>query len=104
MGAQQRSKGARFERDVAKRLFAELGITFKRDLSQYQQSDRGDLTPDNPAFPFLIECKTRASGADCLAAWEAQAHTAAKAVGLVVHDHVIVGKARDASFRSLGLI
>ncbi|MEM9371781.1 MAG: DNA repair protein RadC [Pseudomonadota bacterium] len=29
---------------------------------------------------------------------------AAKAVGLVVHDHVIVGKVRETSFRSLGLL
>ncbi|MEM7236453.1 MAG: DNA repair protein RadC [Pseudomonadota bacterium] len=29
---------------------------------------------------------------------------AAKTVGLVVHDHVIVGKARETSFRSMGLI
>ncbi|MDH3665781.1 MAG: DNA repair protein RadC [Paracoccaceae bacterium] len=29
---------------------------------------------------------------------------AARAVGVVVHDHVVVGKERDASFRSLGLL
>lgn len=29
---------------------------------------------------------------------------AAKAVGIVVHDHVVVGKAEDASFRALGLL
>jgi DNA repair protein RadC len=29
---------------------------------------------------------------------------AAKAVGLVIHDHVVVGKDRDASFRALGLL
>lgn len=33
-----------------------------------------------------------------------QVEDAARAVGLVVHDHVIVGKARETSFRSLGLI
>ncbi|MEM7178253.1 MAG: DNA repair protein RadC [Pseudomonadota bacterium] len=33
-----------------------------------------------------------------------QVEDAARAVGLVVHDHVIVGKERDTSFRSLGLI
>jgi DNA repair protein RadC len=33
-----------------------------------------------------------------------QIERAAKAVGLVVHDHVIVGKERDTSFRSQGLI
>ncbi|GMG84200.1 DNA repair protein RadC [Paralimibaculum aggregatum] len=29
---------------------------------------------------------------------------AARAVGVVVHDHVVVGKAEDASFRALGLL
>ena len=29
---------------------------------------------------------------------------AAKAVGLVIHDHVVIGRERDASFRALGLI
>ena len=33
-----------------------------------------------------------------------QIETAAKAVGIVVHDHVIVGKECDTSFRSQGLI
>ncbi|MBY8975267.1 DNA repair protein RadC [Rhodobacteraceae bacterium NNCM2] len=33
-----------------------------------------------------------------------QVEAAARAVGLVVHDHVIVGKERDTSFRSLGLL
>ncbi len=33
-----------------------------------------------------------------------QVEDAARAVGLVVHDHVIVGKEHDTSFRSLGLI
>jgi DNA repair protein RadC len=29
---------------------------------------------------------------------------AAKSVGLVIHDHVVIGKAEDASFRALGLL
>ncbi|MDT8345257.1 MAG: DNA repair protein RadC [Thermohalobaculum sp.] len=33
-----------------------------------------------------------------------QIERAAKAVGLVIHDHVVIGKERDASFRSLGLL
>ncbi|MCL5778352.1 DNA repair protein RadC [Limibaculum sp. FT325] len=33
-----------------------------------------------------------------------QIERAAKAVGLVIHDHVVVGKQADASFRSLGLL
>jgi hypothetical protein len=46
-----RTKGASFEREVAKLLLLELGITFKRDLRQYQEADHGDLIPDDPAFP-----------------------------------------------------
>lgn len=34
----------------------------------------------------------------------AQIDQASKALGVVVHDHVIVGKERDTSFRSLGLL
>ncbi|MGF1501541.1 MAG: DNA repair protein RadC [Paracoccaceae bacterium] len=33
-----------------------------------------------------------------------QIERAAKAVGLVIHDHVVIGKERDASFRSMGLL
>ena len=57
MGALSRSKGARFEREVAKMLFAELGITFKRKLDQYQERGLEDLKPSDPAFPFIVECK-----------------------------------------------
>ena len=38
-----RSKGAAFEREVAKMLLLELGIGFKRDLRQYQTSGHADL-------------------------------------------------------------
>jgi DNA repair protein RadC len=30
--------------------------------------------------------------------------TAAKAMGLQVHDHLVIGKGRHASFKSLGII
>jgi len=33
-----------------------------------------------------------------------QIDSAARSVGLVVHDHVVIGKERDASFRALGLL
>jgi len=33
-----------------------------------------------------------------------QIEQAARAVGVVIHDHVVIGKDRDASFRGLGLI
>lgn len=57
-----RTKGAAFEREVAKLLLLELGISFKRDLRQYQEADHGDLIPDDPAFPFELELKRYASG------------------------------------------
>jgi Holliday junction resolvase len=57
-----RTKGAQFEREVAKLLLLELGINFKRDLRQYQEADHGDLIPDDPAFPFELELKRYASG------------------------------------------
>ena len=37
-------------------------------------------------------------------AWARQIELAARAVGVVVHDHVIVGKERDASFRAMALL
>jgi len=57
-----RVKGAAFERDMAKLLFLELGISFKRDLRQYQTSGHGDLIPSDPAFPFELELKKYAKG------------------------------------------
>lgn len=58
-----RQKGAAFERDIARELDAELGIAFRRDLIQYQESGRGDLVrADGEPFPFIIECKRYAKG------------------------------------------
>ena len=57
-----RTKGAAFEREVAKLLLLELGIAFRRDLRQYQTSGHGDLIPDDPAFPFELELKRYATG------------------------------------------
>jgi Holliday junction resolvase len=74
-----RQKGAGGEREVAKELFLELGMTFKRDLRQYQQTDLGDLVCDNEDFPFVIEVKRYAKGWACKPAWETQAFRAAKA-------------------------
>lgn len=81
MSAHSRTKGAAFERSVAKDLFLLTGITFRRNLTQYQQCERDDLTPDNPAWPFSCELKRRATGINCLAAWKAQAEAAARKVG-----------------------
>lgn len=75
-----RNKGAAFERKIAKELHLLLGINFKRDLDQYRERDRGDLLPDNDAFPFLIECKHYASGG-FQEAWWKQAYSAACATG-----------------------
>ena len=65
-----RAKGAGFERDVAKLLHAELGISFKRNLEQYRAGFHDDLTPDDPAFPWSIECKRYAAGAFSTSWWE----------------------------------
>lgn len=80
MGAASRTKGAAFEREIAGVLFDELGIRFERDLDQYRKADRGDLIPDDPAFPFLIECKRRAGSGDCERVWRDQAARAAQSV------------------------
>ena len=76
-----RSKGAGFERQIARLLEAELGIAFKRDLEQYRAGDHGDLIADDPDFPFVIECKRYAQGTGCRASWWAQASAAAEAAG-----------------------
>ena len=80
-----RNKGAAFERDIAKRLFDELGIRFERDLDQYRTRDRGDLIPpDCPGWPYVIECKkTKDFQQGCKAEWWQQASTAAKAAGKI---------------------
>lgn len=62
MAVNGRTKGSKFELEIAKALFLELGIAFKRDLRQYQEADHGDLIPDDPAFPFELELKRYASG------------------------------------------
>ncbi|MDD9727205.1 hypothetical protein PVV74_17225 [Roseovarius sp. SK2] len=74
-----RNKGAAFEREVAKELFLLTGISLKRDLDQYRASDLGDLICDDPAFPFVCECKRYANGG-FQSAWWSQAYKAALAV------------------------
>lgn len=74
-----RNKGAAFEREIAKALELELGISFRRDLEQYRSSDLGDLIADDPAFPFIVECKRYAVGTGCQADWWRQAVRAAEA-------------------------
>lgn len=76
-----RNKGASFERTIAAELHLLTGITFKRDIEQYRAADRGDLLPDQDAWPFTIECKAYAAGVGCKPAWKAQAVKAASAAG-----------------------
>ena len=75
-----RTKGAAFEREIARDLHAHLGVAFKRDLDQYRQKDRGDLIADCDGFPFLIECK-RSARTGFQSAWWQQAYRAALATG-----------------------
>lgn len=83
MSAKSRNKGAGFERDVARDLFLLTGVTFARNLEQVRAVDCGDLVPDDPAFPFLIECKRYAAGVSCLTAWKDQASRAAEKTGKI---------------------
>ena len=78
-----RNKGASAERQVAKILFDELGIEFRRELRQYQQTDLGDLVCNDPNWPYVIEVKCYATGNGCKPAWWAQASKAAQAAGMV---------------------
>lgn len=78
MGAMSRTKGATFEREVAKELFLLTGIAFTRNLTQWQTSGLDDLIPDDPAWPFAIECKRYKDGSGCAPAWRMQAARAAE--------------------------
>jgi len=73
-----RAKGAQFERQVAAILHELTGVGFKRDLEQYRSAARGDLVPDDPDFPFVIECKRYSSGSTARLGWWEQACIAAK--------------------------
>ena len=77
-----RQKGAAAEREIAKLLFDELGMTFKRDLEQYRAADHGDLICDEP-FPFVVEVKRYKTGCAPQPAWWDQVCAAAKSAGLL---------------------
>ena len=81
MSARSRNKGATFEREVARELYLLTGIGFARNLEQCRDAALADLVPDDPAFPFVVECKRRGNGARCEPAWIAQVEAAAAAAG-----------------------
>lgn len=83
MSVDPRAKGARFELSVANDLHGLLGIRFVRNLEQVRAENQGDLNPDDPAFPMLIECKHYAKGTGCKPAWIAQAVRAADKAGKI---------------------
>ena len=58
MSARSRNKGAKWEREVARR-FREVGIAAERSLSEARDGNTGDL--DLPAsVPLTVQCKTGA--------------------------------------------
>jgi Holliday junction resolvase len=77
-----RTKGASYERTIAQQLFNELGISFKRDLRQYQQAGFADLIADDPDFCFTLELKRYKDGPIGGApAWWQQVEVAAEREG-----------------------
>jgi hypothetical protein len=83
MTINSRNKGAAFERAIAAQLFGLTGVSFKRNLTQYQTVDQSDLAPSDPAWPFEIECKRYADGTGCKPAWRTQAAKAASTTGRI---------------------
>ena len=78
-----RNKGATAEREVAKIIYEELGVSLRRDLEQYRSADHGDLITEDPSWPFCIEVKRYAAGAGMQKPWWAQVKTASKTTGRV---------------------
>ena len=56
-----------------------VGMWFKRDRGQDRAAERGDLSCDDPDFPFCIEVKRYKSGCAAQPAWWDQACAAARA-------------------------
>jgi len=80
MGKMQRTKGATYERDVAKKLEAALGVTAKRRLGQAREGGH-DITIE---LPLVVEIKRRARPL-CAVKWLEQADASeAEGVSLVV--------------------
>jgi hypothetical protein len=55
MGKLQRQRGASFEREIVSDLATTLGVVTRRNLTQYQVSNEGDLIVGD----YVIECKRR---------------------------------------------
>ena len=72
MSKLSRNKGANYEREISKTIHEVLGVRVKRNLTQYQQGEEGDLLMG----PFVLECKRRKSIA--IYEWMAQADAACK--------------------------
>ena len=83
MSAKSRNKGSAYEREIAQKLDALLGIKFTRNLEQVRTAAHGDLIAEDPDFPFSIECKRKAAGISCLTAWKEQASKAAAMCGKI---------------------
>jgi len=77
--ADSRTKGASFEREVCNWLRDWFGGEARRNLTQYQVRDEGDIVYE----PFLIECKRYAKGNWHPHAWWEQVLTASKSAGLL---------------------
>jgi hypothetical protein len=77
-----RVKGRSGEYEIRDILDAELGLTFKRDIEQFRQADRGDLLCVDMDFPAVIEVKRYAKGGETpRGAWWDQCCKAATAAG-----------------------
>jgi len=72
-----RAKGAGFEREIAHLIYEHLGISVRRDLDQYRESQHGDLIGLDG---WVIECKRYADNSSFLhrAEWWTQTCNAAR--------------------------
>ena len=59
MSKLSRNKGANYEREISKTIHEVLGVRVKRNLTQYQQGEEGDLLMG----PFVLECMAQADAA-----------------------------------------
>ncbi len=77
-----RTKGRSGEYEIRDILLDQLGLTFKRDIEQFRQADRGDLLCVDMDFPAVIEVKRYAKGGETpRGAWWDECCKAATAAG-----------------------